>query len=109
MEGNTNDGVADRVHAGQKVYDADGVLVGTVNAIDRQAGTIRVATNPFSNQEMDVPLALIRWLDARELLLACRRDALAQVGIESFAGSIDLTLLLQSTPTVRSRRQKRRR
>jgi hypothetical protein len=63
---------------GLKVYDANGEMVGTVELVDREAGMIRVATNPFVEEELVIPFALIQSINPRELFLDCAKDALRQ-------------------------------
>lgn len=58
------------VAPGLKAYDADGSLLGSVEAIDRTAGTMRIATNPFFEEPIVVPLHLITAVNARELFLS---------------------------------------
>ncbi len=67
----TSDGY-DSVRIGQGVYDVDGAKIGTVESIDRQAGAIAIATNPFAQGAVLVPFALIQWINRRELFLSCR-------------------------------------
>lgn len=61
------------VAPGLKAYDADGSLLGSVEAIDWTAGTMRVATNPFFEEQIVVPLRLITAVNARELFLSFTR------------------------------------
>lgn len=58
---------------GLKVYDVDGNLVGTVEAIDQTAGTMRVATNPFFEEAMVIRLDLIVSINSRELFVSRSR------------------------------------
>ena len=64
------------VIVGLRVYDANGELVGTIEKIDRLAGTMQVATNPFSENPLMVPLGLVTSVDARELFLSSSRQTL---------------------------------
>jgi hypothetical protein len=61
---------------GLKVYDANGEMVGTVDVVDREAGIMRVATNPFVEEAIVIPFALIQSINPRELFLDCPKDAL---------------------------------
>jgi hypothetical protein len=65
---------------GLKVYDANGEMVGTVDVVDREAGIIRVATNPFVEEAIVIPFALIQSINPRELFLDCPKDALRPDG-----------------------------
>jgi hypothetical protein len=76
--GMTTEEVLNAISVGQKVYDADGEMVGTLDAVDRAAGCIRVETNPFSQPALDIPIALIRSIDRRELYLARNRNDLSR-------------------------------
>ena len=67
-----------RVMVGLKVYDVDGDLVGTVETVDQTAGLMRVATNPFLEQPLVVPLDLIVSVNARELFLSAARRTLTE-------------------------------
>lgn len=71
-----DDGDLSAVAPGLKAYDADGSLLGSVEAVDRTAGTMRVATNPFFEKPIVVPLRLITAVNARELFLSFRRPPL---------------------------------
>ena len=73
---------------GLKVYDANGEMVGTVDVVDREAGIIRVATNPFVEEELVIPFALIQSIDPRELFLNCLKDALRPDGQNASPGDI---------------------
>ena len=77
-EGMTTEEMLDAISVGQRVYDADGEMVGSVDAIDRAAGCIRVETNPFAEPALDIPIALIRSIDPRELYLSRKRDELSR-------------------------------
>jgi hypothetical protein len=61
---------------GLQVYDANGQTVGTVDLVDHQAVTMRVATNPFVGEGLVIPFALIQSIDAREVFLGCPKGAL---------------------------------
>jgi hypothetical protein len=65
---------------GLKVYDSNGEMVGTVAVVDREAGIMRVATNPFVEEELVIPFALIQSINRRELFLDCPKDALRPDG-----------------------------
>lgn len=65
---------------GLKAYDADGMLLGTVESIDQRLGTMRVATNPFFEEPLTVGLALITAMNARELYVSRTRRELASNG-----------------------------
>lgn len=67
-----------RVMVGLKVYDVDGDLVGTVEIIDQAAGSMQVATNPFLEEPMVVPLDLIVSSNSRELFLSAARRTLTE-------------------------------
>jgi hypothetical protein len=41
---------------GLKVYDASGEMVGTVDVVDREAGIMRVATDPFVEEAIVIPI-----------------------------------------------------
>jgi hypothetical protein len=71
-----DDGDLSAVAPGLKAYDANGSLLGTVEAIDRTAGTMRVATNPFFEEPIVVPLRLITAVNTRELFLSFTRPPL---------------------------------
>ena len=71
-----DDGDLSVVVPGLNAYDASGSLLGSVEAIDRTAGTIRVATNPFFEEPIVVPLRLITAVNARELFLSFTRPPL---------------------------------
>ena len=58
---------------GLKAYDANGALLGSVEAIDWIAGLMQVATNPFFEEPIAVPLRLITAVNARELFLSFTR------------------------------------
>ena len=73
---------------GLKVYDANGEMVGTVEVVDREAGTMRVATNPFVEEAMVIPFALIRSIDLRELFLDRPKDALRPDGQNASPGDL---------------------
>ena len=73
---------------GLKVYDANGELVGTVDVVDREAGIMRVATNPFVEEAMVIPFALIQSIDPREIFLVCPKDALRPDGQNGSPGDI---------------------
>ena len=66
------------VIAGLKAYDVDGDLVGTVEMVDETMGTMRVATNPFFEEPLVVPLDLIVSMNSRELFLSAARRTLRQ-------------------------------
>jgi hypothetical protein len=61
---------------GLKAYDANGALLGSVEAIDWIAGMMEVATNPFFEEPLVVPLRLITAVNARELFLSFTRPPL---------------------------------
>ena len=85
----TNDPEINRaVAAGLKVYDANGEMVGTVDVVDREAGIMRVATNPFVEEELVIPFALIQSINPRELFLDCPKDALRPDGQNASPGDI---------------------
>ena len=65
-----------RVMVGLKVYDVDGDLVGTVETIDQTTGLMQVATNPFLEEPVVVPLGLIVSINAREMFLSAVRQTL---------------------------------
>ena len=71
-----DDGDLSAVVLGLKAYDANGSLLGSVEAIDWTAGTMRVATNPFIEDPIVVPLRLITAVNARELFLSFTRPPL---------------------------------
>jgi hypothetical protein len=73
---------------GLKVYDANGEMVGTVELVDREAGIIRVATNPFVEEAIVIPFALIQSINPRELFLNCPKDALRPDGQNASPGDI---------------------
>jgi hypothetical protein len=73
---------------GLKVYDCNGEMVGTVDVVDREASIIRVATNPFVEDELVIPFALIHSVDPRELFLNCLKDALRPDGHSASSGDI---------------------
>lgn len=75
-EGMITEDLLDRIVVGQKVYDANGDRVGSIDAIDRAAGSMRVETNPFAEDALLIPFELIRSIDARELFLSRTRDVL---------------------------------
>jgi len=77
-DGMTTEEILNAISVGQKVYDADGEMVGSVDAVDRAAGCIRVETNPFSQPALDIPTELIRSIDPRELYLSRKRDDLSR-------------------------------
>jgi hypothetical protein len=64
------------ITVGQMVYDADGEKVGTVDAVDRVIGCMRIETNPFSEPALCIPVELIRSMDPRELFLSRTLDDL---------------------------------
>jgi hypothetical protein len=64
------------IAVGQIVYDADGEKVGSVDAIDRPAGCMRIEIDPFSEPALFIPFDLIRSMDPRELFLSRTRDDL---------------------------------
>lgn len=68
-----DEGDLSAVVPGLKAYDADGSLLGSVEAIDRTAGTMLVTTNPFFEEPIVVPLRLITAVNARELFLSLTR------------------------------------
>ena len=74
------------VSVGLKVYDVNGETVGTVDVVDREAGIMRVATNPFVEEELVIPFALIQSIDPREIFLACVKEALRPNGASSSPG-----------------------
>jgi hypothetical protein len=76
------------VSVGLKVYDANGEMVGTVDVVDRDEGVMRVATNPFVEEELVIPLALIQSIDLREIFLSCPKDALRPDGHSASSGDI---------------------
>jgi len=76
------------VSAGLKVYDANGEMVGTVDVVDREDGVMRVATNPFVEEELVIPLALIQSIDLREIFLRCPKGALRPDGHSASSGDI---------------------
>jgi len=76
------------VSVGLKVYDANGEMVGTVDVVDREDGVIRVATNPFVEEELVIPLALIQGIDLREIFLGCPKDALRPAGQSASSGHV---------------------
>jgi hypothetical protein len=71
-----------------KVYDANGEMVGTVDAVDRDAGIMRVATNPFIEEALVIPFGLIGSVDLREIFLGCPKDALPLDGKNASPGDI---------------------
>jgi hypothetical protein len=73
---------------GLKVYDANGEMVGTVDVVDREAGIMRVATNPFVEEAIVIPFALIQSINPRELFLDCPKDALRSDGQNASPGDI---------------------
>jgi ribosomal 30S subunit maturation factor RimM len=73
---------------GLKVYDANGEMVGTVDVVDREAGIMWVATNPFVEEAIVIPFALIQSIDPRELFLDCPQDALRPDGQNAAPGDI---------------------
>ena len=73
---------------GLKVYDANGEMVGTVELVDREAGIMRVATNPFVEEALVIPIALIQSINPRELFLDCPKDALRSDGQNASPGDI---------------------
>ncbi len=79
---------------GLAVYDAAGKrfgvgeMVGTVDVVDREAGIMRVATNPFVEEELVIPFALIQSINPRELFLDCPKDALRPDGQNASPGDI---------------------
>jgi ribosomal 30S subunit maturation factor RimM len=76
------------VTLGLKVYDANGEMVGTVDVVNRGAGIMRVATNPFIEEALVVPFALIQSVDLREIFLGCPKDALRPDGRNASPGDI---------------------
>jgi len=76
------------VSVGLKVYDANGEMVGTVGVVDREDGVMRVATNPFVEEELVIPLALIQSIDLREIFLRCPKDALRPDSQSASSGDI---------------------
>ncbi|HET9849971.1 MAG TPA: PRC-barrel domain-containing protein [Candidatus Dormibacteraeota bacterium] len=74
---------------GLKVYDANGEMVGTVDVVDREAGIMRVATNPFVEEAIVIPFTLIQRIDPRELFLDCPKAALRPDGQNASPGDID--------------------
>jgi len=85
----TNDPEINRaVAVGLKVYDANGAIVGTVAAVDRDDGTMRVETNPFVEEGLVIPFELIRSTDPREIFLSCSREALRPDGQNASPGDI---------------------
>lgn len=76
------------VSVGLKVYDANGEIVGTVEAVDREAGAMWVATNPFVEEGLVIPFALIQSIDPREIFLGCPKDALRPNGQNASPGDI---------------------
>jgi hypothetical protein len=74
------------VSVGLKVYDVNGETVGTVDVVDREAGVMRVATNPFVEEELVIPFALIQSIDPREIFLGCLKDALRPNGANPSPG-----------------------
>ncbi len=77
-DGMTTEEMLNAISVGQKVYDADGEMVGSVDAVDAAAGCIHVETNPFSQPALDIPIGLIRSIDPRELFLSRKRDDLSR-------------------------------
>jgi hypothetical protein len=75
LDSGTGDGY-DSISIGQGVYDIDGAKIGTVESINRLAGAITIATNPFAQGAVRVPFALIQWINRRELFLSCREEDL---------------------------------
>ena len=73
---------------GLKVYDSNGEMVGTVDLVDREAGIMRVAINPFVKEELVIPFALIQSINPRELFLDCPKDALRPDGQNASPGDI---------------------
>jgi Uncharacterized protein conserved in bacteria (DUF2171) len=80
--------IAGAVSVGLKVYDVSGEMVGTVDVVDREAGIMRVATNPFVEEELVIPFALIQSIDPREIFLGCPKDALRPDGQNASQGDI---------------------
>jgi hypothetical protein len=78
--GGSGQEIMSAVAAGLKVYDADGELVGTVDMVDHNAGTMRVQTNPFFEEPLVIPLALVKSIYPRELFLVCARAELSPNG-----------------------------
>ena len=76
------------VSVGLKVYDANGEMVGTVDVVDHEDGIMRAATNPFVEDELVIPFALIHSVDPRELFLNCPKDALRPDGHSASSGDI---------------------
>jgi hypothetical protein len=76
------------VSVGLKVYDVNGETVGTVDVVDREAGIMRVATNPFVEEGLVIPLALLQSVDPREIFLGCPKDALRPGGQSASSGDI---------------------
>ena len=68
--------IVSHARVGLKVYDVNGEIVGTVEVVDQEAGTMRVATNPFVEEGLVIPLGLIQRIDPREIFLACPKDSL---------------------------------
>lgn len=64
------------VRAGLRVYDTNGDLVGTIETVDRFRATMRVATNPFFEDALLIPLGLIINVNTRELFLSSTRQEL---------------------------------
>ena len=64
------------VRAGFRVYDANGDLVGTIETVERFRATMRVATNPFFEDALVIPLGLIANVNARELFVSSTRQEL---------------------------------
>ncbi|HVS06519.1 MAG TPA: PRC-barrel domain-containing protein [Candidatus Dormibacteraeota bacterium] len=83
--GDNGQEIMSAVAAGLKVYDADGELVGTVDMVDLNAGTMRVQTNPFFEEPLVIPLALVKSIYPRELFLLRVRAELSPDGREGSA------------------------
>jgi hypothetical protein len=75
-DGMTTEEILAAISVGQLVYDADGEMVGSVDAVDRAAGCMRIETNPFSEPPLCIPVDLIRSIDQRELFLSRTREDL---------------------------------
>lgn len=73
MKWRVDDGERCAILPGLNAYDATGALLGSVEAIDLEGGTMRIATNPFFEDPIVVPLNVITAVNARELFLSVTR------------------------------------
>jgi hypothetical protein len=86
QEGINDPEIIGAVSVGLKVYDVNGEMVGTVDLVDGEAGVMQVATNPFVEEELIIPFALIQSIDPREIFLGCPKDALSLNGQSASPG-----------------------